>query len=221
MCGTVISYGNNHVTFAVVSVYDSSRHRDVQSARHLELAMKTQRILLLLCVGAIGLGAPGASAAMRGSPMMGRPAMGRTAMMRATRHFAPRNAMMGRHPFFNNRVDHFHHFHHFNNETFVFEDTLGFPFFFSYPFYSYPYYGYYPYGYYGYGASGDGAYGYGNTSIVVEVQRGLARAGYYHGRIDGIVGPQTRQAIRAYEHDHNMGAYGVIDRLLFPTLGFA
>lgn len=109
--------------------------------------------------------------------------------------------MMDRHPFFNNRFDHFHHFHHFNDETFVFVDTLRFPFFFSYPFYPCPYYGYYPYGYYGYEAYGDG-----KTSTVVEVQRGLAHAGYYHGRIDGIMGPQTRQAIRAYEHDHNMRA---------------
>jgi hypothetical protein len=28
---------------------------------------------------------------------------------------------------------------------------------------------------------------------------GSARAGYYHGSIDGILGPQTREAIRAYE----------------------
>jgi len=77
-------------------------------------------------------------------------------------------------------------------------DNDRFPFF-----YPYPYYGYYPYDYYGYNGSG---YSYGNT--VVEVQRRLARAGYYHGAIDGIMGPQTRRAIRAYERDHNMPAYG-------------
>jgi hypothetical protein len=97
-----------------------------------------------------------------------------------------------------NSASRFHHFHRFNNRTFIFVDTFGFPFF-----YPYPYYGYYPYGYYGYNDSG---YGYGNT--VVEVQRGLARAGYYHGPIDGIMGPQTRRAIRAYERDHNQRAYG-------------
>jgi len=49
-------------------------------------------------------------------------------------------------------------------------------------------------------------YGYDRRYTVVEVQRRLARAGYYHGPIDGILGPQTRRAIRAYERDHNMPA---------------
>ena len=119
---------------------------------------------------------------------------------------------MGTHRFFNDRFhrfgnrpffkDRFHRFHRFNNRTFVFVDTFGFPFF-----YQYPYYGYYPYDYYGY--YGDNDYGYGNAaSRVAEVQRLLAGAGYYHGPIDGIMGPQTRRAIRAYERDHNMPAYG-------------
>jgi len=98
------------------------------------------------------------------------------------------------------RDDRFRRFNRFNR--FVFIDTFGFPFF-----YPYPYYGYYPYNYYGYNDSG---YGYGNT--VVEVQSRLARAGYYHGPIDGIMGPQTRRAIRAYERDHNQRAYGMTDR---------
>ena len=131
--------------------------------------------------------------------------------------------MIGTHRFFNNRFNHvdrfnrfdrfnrsdrFHRFHRFDNETFVFVNTFGFPFF-----YPYPYYGYDPYGYYGYGDSG-----YDSSYTVVEVQRRLARAGYYHGPIDGIMGPQTRRAIRAYERDHNMSAYGVIDRSPPATL---
>ena len=74
--------------------------------------------------------------------------------------------------------------------------------------YPYPYgWGWgYPYGYYGgydngyYGSS----YGYGGTSAsrVAELQSRLASAGYYHGAIDGILGPATRRAIRAYERDH-------------------
>ena len=112
--------------------------------------------------------------------------------------------MTGRHRFFNDR---FHRFH--NNRTFIFVDTFGFPFF-----YPYPYYGYYPYAYYGYSD-----YGYGNgNATVVEVQRRLARAGYYHGAIDGIMGPQTRRAIRAYERDHNMPAYGVIGKQHLTTM---
>jgi len=95
---------------------------------------------------------------------------------------------------------------------FVFIDTFGFPFFDPF-FYPYPYYGYYPYGYdnNNYGDSGYG-YGYGNGSSVVELQRRLARAGYYHGAIDGIMGPATRRALREYERTHNQSAYGMTDR---------
>ena len=123
------------------------------------------------------------------------------------------------------RSDRFRGFNRFNrggfdrddrfrrNEFIVFND-FGFPFF---PFY-YPY-PYYPYGYGGYGYQsgyGYGGYGYqggyGNRSSVVQLQRRLARAGYYHGAIDGIMGPATRRAIRSYEGTHNQRAYGMTDR---------
>ena len=47
-------------------------------------------------------------------------------------------------------------------------------------------------------------YGYSDSSgsRVAELQSRLASAGYYHGAIDGIMGPATRRAIRAYERDH-------------------
>ena len=152
--------------------------------------MKTKRIFCLIGLAALSLTGTVASAAMHASPMMSRPAMTRPAP-----HFAP-STMTGRHRFFNDR---FHRFH--NNRTFIFVDTFGFPFF-------------YPYAYYGYSD-----YGYGNgNATVVEVQRRLARAGYYHGAIDGIMGPQTRRAIRAYERDHNMPAYGVIDKQHLTTM---
>jgi Putative peptidoglycan binding domain len=101
-----------------------------------------------------------------------------------------------------------HHFRHFRNRTFIFIDAFGFPAFYPYP------YSYYPYDYHGYNDDG-----YHNVQLVVEVQRRLARAGYYHGAIDGILGPETRQAISAYEHDHKAPAYGVLDRQLLRTLG--
>jgi hypothetical protein len=98
---------------------------------------------------------------------------------------------------------------------------------------SYPYsgYGYYPYGYnsyryypygysyYPYGSGYPYSYGYyssyrpvyrgqyANSSVVVRVQERLARAGYYHGAIDGVMGPRTRHAIRAYERDHGRLRY--------------
>jgi peptidoglycan hydrolase-like protein with peptidoglycan-binding domain len=53
------------------------------------------------------------------------------------------------------------------------------------------------------------------------VQRRLARAGYYHGAIDGVIGNRTRSAIRAYEQSHGLIVDGRIDRRLLATLGIA
>jgi Putative peptidoglycan binding domain len=132
--------------------------------------------------------------------------------------------------------------HRSSRNQFVFFGDFGYPFFYGYPsygYYPYDYYGYgygYPYGSdyyggsaygYGYGDQGygygDQGYGYGNQgygyggrnrggSSVVQLQRRLARAGYYHGAIDGIMGSETRRAIRAYERSHDQREYGMIDR---------
>jgi hypothetical protein len=95
---------------------------------------------------------------------------------------------------------------------------FGYPYYWdSYPSWSWsiPYafnYDYYSYGYnpsyrYDYGYYSDPAYGYGyaDRSSIAQLQRRLARAGYYYGAIDGIMGSQTRRAIRAYER-----AYGTL-----------
>ena len=89
---------------------------------------------------------------------------------------------------------------HGGHSSFVF--IGGFPFF-GYP-YGYGYGGgYYGYGSGYYGSSYDRGYSYnGNRSSVVRLQQGLARAGYYRGSIDGLMGPRTRYALRAYQHDH-------------------
>ena len=102
----------------------------------------------------------------------------------------------------------------------------GYPYGYSGYGYPYGYYGYGDYGYgygqpgYGYGYGQQPGYGYGQQpgygsgqqpgygsdnpthSRVAELQRRLARAGYYAGAIDGILGPRTRRAIQAYERDH-------------------
>jgi hypothetical protein len=134
------------------------------------------------------------------------------------------------------------HHHHHDNSSVIFIGSFGFPFFgypygygyggYGYP-YGYGYGGYYPYGYYGGGYYGSGYYGGGyygsgysgpvyasyaygsgggHQSSVVRLQQRLARAGYYRGPIDGIMGPRTRHALRAYQHDHGAGDYGVTDR---------
>ena len=104
----------------------------------------------------------------------------------------------------------------------------------GYPYYGYSYYPYRSYGYsyypYDYGYPYDYSYGYYHyhrpvyghaydASIVVQVQTRLARAGYYHGPIDGVMGPRTHYAIRAYERDHGLRADGVISRQLMVTMG--
>lgn len=121
---------------------------------------------------------------------------------------------------------------------------FGYPYGYSYPYYGYPYYGYYPYRYYpyGYGYSyspygygyGYSPYSYGYSSsrtvyrgqtadrggsVVVQVQERLARAGYYHGRVDGVMGSQTRSAIRAYQRAHAMRVDGMINDQLLGTMG--
>ena len=48
---------------------------------------------------------------------------------------------------------------------------------------------------------------------------GLLALGTITALSDGILGPETLRAIRAYERDHNMPAYSVIDRQLLRTLG--
>jgi len=128
--------------------------------------------------------------------------------------------------------------HHHGHNDVVFIGDFGFPWWWGwgsyYPWgYPYGYYGYgdgygygggygggYGYGGYGYGGYGDGGYGYnygqrqprydgsGTRSRVAELQRRLARAGYYNGSVDGVMGPQTRRAIRAYERDHGYADAG-------------
>ena len=120
--------------------------------------------------------------------------------------------------------------HHNNNNNVIFIGDFGFPWAWGWGWggswgYPYGYYGYgYPYGYGGYGYGYGDPYGYGSQygydnnyygnnygsngygspthSRVAELQRRLARAGYYYGTIDGILGPRTRRAIQAYERDH-------------------
>ena len=103
-----------------------------------------------------------------------------------------------------NRFDRFNRFNRFNNVVFI--GDFGFPWWWGWgwsPWWDWG--GGYPYGYYGYNYGGYGSgYGYGDSSRsrVAELQSRLASAGFYHGAIDGIMGPATRRAIRAYERHH-------------------
>jgi hypothetical protein len=94
---------------------------------------------------------------------------------------------------------------------------------FGYPYYSYGYgypYGGYPSNYnYGLYYSSPSYGAYGNGSVVITVQSRLARAGYYHGVIDGIMGPETSFAISAYERNHGLRVDGTISGPLLRNMG--
>ena len=114
-----------------------------------------------------------------------------------------------------------HHRHHGSRSNFYFGIGLGFPYY-GYG-YGYPYYGSYPYGY-GYYAPRTTVYatnGYTDDATVAAVQRRLARGGYYRGSVDGVIGPGTRTAIRAFERNNGLPVDGVIDRQLLRTMGLA
>jgi hypothetical protein len=87
--------------------------------------------------------------------------------------------------------------------------------------YPYSYYGGYPY------AGYNNNYSYYtpthsyNGSMVAAVQRRLGELGYYHGVVDGVIGPQTRGAIAAFESRNGMAVDGTISRPLLDTLGLA
>ena len=104
------------------------------------------------------------------------------------------------------------------------------------PFYGYPFSDRYPHGFPGYGYPYFGAsaalyyYGYhpqprarvytprAGESVVAEVQRALARNGYYRGAVDGVIGNGTRNAIRAYERANGLRVDGRIDGELLRSM---
>ena len=118
---------------------------------------------------------------------------------------------------------HWNHNRHYRSRSNVFFGIgLGYPYY-GYDYgYGYPYYGAYPYGY-GYYTPRYTAYDRGITddATVAAVQRRLARGGYYHGSIDGVIGPGTRAAIRAFERNNGLAVDGVIDGQLLRRMGLA
>ena len=54
--------------------------------------------------------------------------------------------------------------------------------------------------------------------VVLGVQRVLADLGYAPGRIDGMVGPETREAIARFRADRSLAGDGTITRDLLAEL---
>jgi peptidoglycan hydrolase-like protein with peptidoglycan-binding domain len=52
-----------------------------------------------------------------------------------------------------------------------------------------------------------------------KVQQGLTDKGFYHGRVDGIIGPQTQASIREYQSSEGLAVTGRLDEKTAGKLG--
>lgn len=55
--------------------------------------------------------------------------------------------------------------------------------------------------------------------IVADVQSSLQEQGYYHGQVDGLVGPLTQEALAAYQSAQGLEATAAIDQPTLESLG--
>jgi peptidoglycan hydrolase-like protein with peptidoglycan-binding domain len=55
-------------------------------------------------------------------------------------------------------------------------------------------------------------------SVNLAVQRALAQLGYYHGPLDGAVGPQTEKAIRWFQSVDSLPVSSEIDSATLRAL---
>jgi len=106
--------------------------------------------------------------------------------------------------------------HYGNNIVFVF----GSPYYWNAG-YWFPAWGYNPNAYYAW----DGPiYAYNRMppdQVIANVQATLQQQGYYHGEVDGLIGPLTRGAIADYQRDHGLYTTSTIDQPTLQSLGIA
>ena len=57
--------------------------------------------------------------------------------------------------------------------------------------------------------------------VIANVQAVLQEMGYYHGEVDGLLGPLTRQALTAYQGDQGLATTASIDEPTLVSLGLA
>jgi len=106
--------------------------------------------------------------------------------------------------------------HYGNNFVFVF----GAPYYWRAG-YWFPAWGYSPNAYYAW----DGPiYAHNRMppdQVIANVQSALQQQGYYHGEVDGLIGPLTRGAIADYQRDHGLYTTSTIDQPTLQSLGIA
>jgi Putative peptidoglycan binding domain len=103
------------------------------------------------------------------------------------------------------------------NTTFV---LFGGGYYYWWNNYWYPAYGYSPY--YNNYIYSQPIYGYNNLTpgqVIQNVQLALRDQGYYPGAIDGLIGPQTRAALAAFQRDHGLIVTSAVDEPTLVTLG--
>ena len=59
------------------------------------------------------------------------------------------------------------------------------------------------------------------SNDVVSAQRQLKERGYYAGPVDGVIGPATDAALRAFQRDHGLSVSGRLDSATVRTLAAA
>ncbi len=96
--------------------------------------------------------------------------------------------------------------------------------------FGFPYWGYADYGcrydYADYGCRYDYAYDDSGSAydgrywqdLATKVQSELARRGYYHGQINGVIDASSRQAIRAFQKAQGLPQTGLIDPRVLRSL---
>lgn len=55
--------------------------------------------------------------------------------------------------------------------------------------------------------------------VIADVQAALQELGYYHGEVDGLLGPLTREALTGYQSDNGLYTTAAIDEPTLASLG--
>jgi Putative peptidoglycan binding domain len=106
------------------------------------------------------------------------------------------------------------HSHYGNNIVFMF----GAPYFLNAG-YWYPAWGYSPNAYYAWDGPVPAYNNLPPDQVIANVQSALQQQGYYHDEVDGLLGPETRGALAAYQRDHGLAETAAVDQPTLESLG--